>query len=86
MGNAMILLKSILAGLLAVLIAAIVLPMVIPMVVGLYLSSGLPPDKSGEVTVGFDPVTAARSPVTWIVGAIVFSLGFCWEYRRLKGR
>ena len=80
----MTLMKSLFAGLLAVLIAAIVLPMVIPMVAGLYLSSRLPPNKSGEVTVGFDPVAAAKSPVSWIIAAVVFSLGFYWEYRRLK--
>jgi hypothetical protein len=77
----MILLKSIFAGLLAVFIAAIVLPMGIAG----YLTWRLPPDKPGkEVAVGFDPVAAARSRVSWIVAAIVFGLGFYWEYRRLK--
>jgi hypothetical protein len=81
----MILLKSIFAGLLALLIAEIVLPVVIPIVIGLYLSWRLPPEKAGrEVAVGFDPVAAARSPVSWIMATIVFGLGFYWEYRRLK--
>jgi Kef-type K+ transport system membrane component KefB len=79
----MILLKSILAGLLAVIVAAIVLP------VGVcyYLTWRLQRDKPGqEIAIGFDPVTAARSPVSWIIAAIVFSLGFYWECRRLKAR
>ena len=74
----MIFLKSIFAGLLAVVIAA----MVLPMIVCVYLTSRLPRDQ--ETAVGFDLVAAARLPVTWIIVAIVFALGFYWEYRRLK--
>jgi hypothetical protein len=79
----MVLLKSTLAGLLAVIVAAIVLP------VGVcyYLTWRLQRDKPGqEITIGFDPVNAARSRVGWIIAALVFSLGFYWEYRRLKAR
>jgi hypothetical protein len=79
-GNAMILLKSIFAGLIGVLIAAIVLPIVIV----IYFAWRFPPHKPGEAAVGFDLVSVARWPVTWIVAAIIFSLGFYWEYRRLK--
>jgi hypothetical protein len=76
----MILRKSILAGLLFVVIAAIVLPMV----VCCYLTWRLPPDRTGEVAIGFEPVAAARSPASWITVVVVFSLGFYLEYRRLK--
>jgi hypothetical protein len=79
----MILLKSILAGLISVIVAAIVLPVGI----GYYLTWRLQREKPGQaITIGFDPVAAARSPVIWILAAVFFSLGFYWEYRRLKGR
>jgi hypothetical protein len=79
----MILLKSILAGWISVIVAAIVLPVCI----GNYLIWTLPRDKPGQaITIGFDPVAAARSPVSWIIAALVFTLGFYWEYRRLKAR
>ena len=79
----MILLKSILAGLIAVIVAAIVLPVG----VAYYLTWRIQRDKPGpEIAIGFDPVSAASSPVSWIITAIVFSLGFYWEYRRLKAR
>jgi len=79
----MLLLKSILAGLIAVIVAAIVLPAGI----AYYLMWTTHPDKPGqEIAVGFDPVYAARSPVSWIIAALVFALGFYWEYRRLKAR
>jgi hypothetical protein len=76
----MILRKSILAGLLSVLIAAIVLPMV----VCCYLTWRLPPDRTGEVAIGFDPVAAAKSPLSWIKVVVVFTIGFYLQYRRLK--
>jgi len=79
----MILLKSILAGLIAVIVAAIILPVGI----GYYLTWKLQRDKPGQaVTVGFDPVSAAKSPVVWLIAVVVFSLGFYWKYRRLKAR
>ena len=76
-------LKSILAGLIAVIVAAIVLPVGI----GYYLTWRFQREKPGQaISIGFDPVAAARFPSLWIVAAIVFSLGFYWEYRRLKAR
>ena len=73
----MILWKCIFTGLLAVLIAAIVLPMS----VCVHLSWASPP---GEFSIGFDPISAARSPSVWVIAFVVFGLGFYLEYRRLR--
>ena len=77
----MILLISICAGLLAVVIAAIVIPIAIV----IYFAWRFPPAQPGEAAIGFDLSFVARWPVTWIIAAIIFILGFYWEYRRLQG-
>jgi hypothetical protein len=80
--KSMILRKSIFAGLLAVVIAAIVLPMS----ECVYLNWTVHPGKDEEVSIGFDPMAAVRSPSVWIIAVLVFSLGFYLKYRRLKAR
>ncbi len=77
----MILRKSIFAGLLALVIAAIVLPIS----ECAYLTRTAQSDN-GEVTIGFDPISAVRSPSCWIIAALVFGLGFYLQYTRLKAR
>ena len=50
---------------------------------GLILNILAPPGTS----VGIDIVSVARhSPLVWILAVFAFSLGFYWEYRRLKLR
>ena len=69
--------RSILVGL-SLLIGAAILLLVI-----IVVTTFSPPGTA----VGFDLVSMARhSPSLWILAVLAFSLGFHWEYRRLKLR
>ena len=73
----MIFVKSILAGLIAVFVVAFLLIICLE-VAGAH---SVPPG----MTVGIDPVSIMRSfPEYWAGPIIVFSLGFFWEYKRVK--
>jgi uncharacterized BrkB/YihY/UPF0761 family membrane protein len=74
----MIIVRSIIAGVGLVLVTVIV----VPIVVCVYLRQTSP----DEITVGFDPVMAARSPEVWLVLSSVFAVGFLLRYRCLKSK
>ena len=74
----MTLIKSILVGLLSVLGLAIATPFV-----ALVVASLLPAHKS-DGAWGWDPVSFARSPLSWTIFVVIFAAGFVWEYRRLR--
>jgi uncharacterized protein (DUF58 family) len=75
----MVLVKSILAGLFSLIAGAMLLLLIIV--------ASLTARTSPETTVGIDIVSVTRhSPLIWIFAVLVFSLGFHWEYRRLKLR
>jgi hypothetical protein len=75
----MIFVKRTLAGLFSLIAVGIVLLFS----TGLILNILAPPGTS----VGIDIVSVARhSPLVWILAVFAFSLGFYWEYRRLKLR
>ena len=75
----MVLVKCILAGLLSVFLAAILAIVVITISLSHYR-----PEGAETVTIGFDPVTAARTPLIWVGSMVVFALGFYLEYRRAE--
>ncbi|HUH63568.1 MAG TPA: hypothetical protein VLZ50_11240, partial [Terracidiphilus sp.] len=50
-----------------------------------YLLMVLPPLKENEA-IGWDPISFARSPLSWVIVLVSFALGFAWEYRRLLHR
>jgi hypothetical protein len=74
----MIYLKCIIVGIAALVIAAMLFP-----VVGilLYTLIARPP---ADVAIGFDPVSAVKSPTVWLIALIVFAVGFYWELHRLR--
>ena len=74
----MIWLKSVAIGLLLCLVTAVVSIFVVP----ISLSFAYRP-APGEA-IGWDPIQASKSPVVWIVAALVFFAGFAVEYRRLS--
>jgi hypothetical protein len=75
----MLFVKSILVGLLSLIVGAILLLLIIVVSLTARTSPG--------TTVGIDIASFARSsPLIWIFSVLVFSLGFHWEYRRLKLR
>ena len=77
----MILVKSFLVGVVAVTLAAILSLVFLVVRISLFAAPG-----AGS-TVGIDPVSIVRSqPWTWTVGLAAFSLGFYWEYRRIRSR
>jgi len=73
----LIYLKSFLCGLAAVFVAAI--GTAVAIIISLAIkSSNLPPGES----YGWDPVSLFRnSLVAWFILALVFAVGFGWEYR-----
>jgi len=77
----MIYLKCILAGLCFLVGAAILLLLGAIVFITIFVVRGK------GTTIGFDPVSFARSfPVVWILAALIFVLGFVWEYRRVASR
>jgi hypothetical protein len=72
----MVYVKSILAGLAAVVVSAVVLPIVALMAPTVRYRRG------GYQGIGFDPSLLVHWPVAWVVGAVVFSAGFYWEFQR----
>jgi hypothetical protein len=75
----MVFVRSILAGFISSMLVGILL--LLGMVVALI------PLSAPGTTVGIDIVSVVRhSPLIWILAVLAFSLGFHWEYRRLKSR
>ena len=75
----MVFVKSILVGLFSLIAGGILLLLIIVFSLTARTSPG--------TTVGIDIVSVARhSPLIWIFAVLVFSLGFHWEYPRLKSR
>lgn len=78
----MIYLKSFLAGIAALLISALLVP------VGWILAQILfymlyKPEGMFRGEVGWDVVSIMRnSVIPWLIILVVFSAGFCWEFRR----
>jgi len=72
-------LKSTLVGLASLIAGGILLLLI--------MGASLTARTSPGTTVGIDVVSVARSsPLIWLFAALVFSLGFHWEYRRLRLR
>ena len=71
------LLKCLMAGIASLVIAAVLLP-----VVGILLFTFIVHPQPG-MTIGFDPVSAAKSPTVWVIALIVFATGFFMEFYRL---
>jgi hypothetical protein len=71
----MVYVKSLGAGIIALVIATILSPFI----VGLYLQIAYP---TRDVAVGWDPVSFAKWPPAWFIGAAIFMTGFLWEFRR----
>jgi hypothetical protein len=42
----------------------------------------LGPHVPADVSVGWDPISAARSPGLWLIGGAFFVAGFIWHWRR----
>jgi len=77
----MIFLKSILAGLCFLFGGAILL------LLGAIVFFSAFVEHKKNTTVGFDPVSMMKSSfLLWILGALLFLLGFVWEYRRVARR
>jgi hypothetical protein len=72
----MIYVKSVLAGILALVIA--VFSTIVAILVYDSRSSESP------TTIGWDPHAASRSPGFWAIIALIFAVGFFWEFRRLS--
>ena len=71
----MIYVKSVVAGLIAVILAIVLLPVIM----GVYFS--IVYRRSGNVTVGWDPISLLK-PSFWCLFAAIFGTGFLWEFRR----
>jgi len=71
-------LKSVVAGLIGVMIA-------LAAVMGAAIVSVIVISRrtSEDTSIGWDPVSFARDPLPLIVMALVFAVGFWWQYRRL---
>ncbi len=77
----MIYLKSILVGLCFLIVSAILLLLGTIVFFTIFFAPG-----KGEA-VGIDPVSMVKSfPLLWILPALIFLLGFAWEYRRVASR
>jgi hypothetical protein len=75
----MVFVKSILAGLFSLIAAGILLLFSTGLILNILAPAG--------TQVGIDIVSVARhSPLVWVLAVFAFSLGFYWEYRRLKLR
>ena len=70
----MIYVKSIIAGAIALILA------LLSLLIGILVH-----DRTSEFTIGWDP-RGLRSVSFWIVVALIFALGYAWEYRRLSKR
>ena len=77
----MIYVKSVLAGLIALIVVPIFLIGVL--IVGMLIYTFAHPTQ-GEGSVGWDPISLWRlNPIVWSIPALIFLIGFIWEYRRL---
>lgn len=70
----MIYLKSILAGILTLILTALSL------LIATFLYS-----RTRDFAIGWDP-RGLRSISFWILVAMIFAIGYAWEYRRLSKR
>ena len=70
----MIYLKSLCVGIIAVVMAT-----VLTVVVGfVYLNA----KSKGDGSIGWDPISFARSSFGWVIMVVAFLIGFIWEFRR----
>lgn len=72
----MVYLKSLVAGTAAVAIAATLSPIVM----GIYFYAVYRPGANDAT--GWDPTLAAKQPLIWTIGVLIFVAGFVWEFRR----
>lgn len=79
----MIYLKSLFAGLAATIMA---LFLVCIIAIAAIYAINYRQLSGGTWTIGWDPVSFARSGLGWIVLSAAFLTGFWWEYRRLVVR
>jgi hypothetical protein len=72
----MVYFKSLFAGLIAVIVASILSPFVMALYLYLFRRPSL------SETIGWDPISFGRQPFSWLLGTLIFLLGFLWEFRR----
>jgi hypothetical protein len=73
----MIYFKSAIAGIVALVVSTVLFP-----VLGILLYTLVTRPPAGTA-IGWDPVSAAKSPTVWLVASAVFGAGFYWEFHRL---
>ena len=72
----MIYVKSVAAGIATVVVAMLLSAFL----VALYLFIVYKP-KENE-SIGLDPISFAKTPLAWLIVAVIFMVGFVWEFRR----
>jgi len=73
----MILIKSIFAGLVLLIVTAVF------SLVAAIIAFTVFVERQEGTAVGIDPISVMRNaPILWVVGLVVFLLGFFWEFRR----
>jgi len=76
----MVYVKSLLAGIAALVIAAVLSPFV--MLIYVYVVYR----PAANQAVGWDPVSFAKQPLSWLIGTLIFLAGFLWEFRRATSK
>jgi len=76
----MVYFKSLLAGLTALIIATVLSPLIM----GIYLYVVYRP--AANEAIGWDPISFAKRPLIWLVGALIFLAGSLWEFRRANSK
>jgi len=69
--------KSLAAGIIAVVLATLLSSLLI----GLYLAYK---SRQSEA-IGLDLISFAKTPLAWLIVAVIFMVGFVWEFRRAAG-
>ncbi len=74
--ESMIYVKSVAAGITVVVLATLLSSLLI----GLYLAYK---SKQNEA-IGLDLISFAKTPLAWLIVAVIFMAGFFWEFRHIK--
>jgi hypothetical protein len=77
----MIVIKSIFAGLLLLIVTAFLSLVAAMIALTVFVR------REGNEPVGIDPISVVRNtPILWVVAAVIFLLGFFWEFRRTNSQ
>lgn len=76
----MVYFKSLLVGLATLIITSLLSPFIMSIYVFVVYK------PTGDAGIGWDPVSFAKRPLSWLIALVIFLTGFMWEFRRANSK